>query len=123
VVYRQTNQAAGSVLPSILDSAKRLAEQNGERAPADVRYVQSTRAAANEVMTGSRVVDTDPSVIVVTMSGRFVGYPAKVPAGQPLPAGGSLTAVYDANTGDLTDWSITPVAPGLSALGALRHAG
>ena len=71
-----------------------------------MRYVVSTRAAANGVMTGSRTVDMDPTVVVVTMSSdKFVGHTAKVPPGQPLPTGQFLTAVYDANTGELTETS------------------
>jgi len=91
--------------------------------PTNIKHVQSTRSAATGVVTGSRVVDSDPSVIVVTMtSKRFVGNLAKVPAGQPLPIGQFLTAMYDANTGELTDWSITPSAPTLSTLGTVQDA-
>ncbi len=118
VVYKQSKQVSASVLGSVLDSAKRLAGQNGEPMPAAVSYVQSTRADASAVMSGSRTVDSNPSVVVVTMSGRFVGHAAKVPPGQALPTGNYLTAAYDAQTGELTDWSITASAPAVSALGA-----
>ena len=108
VVYERTAQVTAETLSSVLEAARQLAAQNGEPAPQDLRYVQSTRAAATGGLT-----DTDPSVVVVTMSGRFVGHAAKVPPGGRLPTGKFLTAVYDAGTGELTDWSITPQAPEL----------
>lgn len=108
MVYQQKAQVTAKTLSSVLDAARRLAAQNGEPAPQAVRSVRSTRVAA----TGG-VTDTDPSVVVVTMSGQFVGHAAKVPPGGRLPTGKFLTAVFDAGTGELTDWSITPQAPEL----------
>lgn len=95
-----------------------LAAKNGVPYPTNVRYVTSTRQAANRLLAGAQV-DSDEAVTVFEMDGSFVGQGASVPRGAKLPTGSALTVVIDDSTGRILDWGIPPQGVDLTPLGAV----
>lgn len=102
-----------------VEVAKRVATANGESSPSDGLVTRSRRQTAQEVVTGANV-DSDEDVYVVELHGRFVGYMASVPAGAPLPKGGTVIVTIGSETGEILDWSLGDRRPDLSILGATR---
>ena len=65
---------------------------------------------------GGAQVDTDQRVFVVRLRGNFVGYEAPVPAGLAPPHGPYLEIVDDADTKQMTDWTISALPHDLTPL-------
>ncbi|PZG53119.1 hypothetical protein C1I98_06055 [Spongiactinospora gelatinilytica] len=79
-----------------------LGKGNAEQKPA-MRVVKSTRKAAQP---GARLT-TDQAAYVVQAIGNFTADMAPRPPNAKAPTGTVLTMVVDAQTGELTDWSLT----------------
>jgi hypothetical protein len=84
-----------------------FAKANGESAPDDGVVVSGKRRDVISATMGGAEVDTSQDVFVVRLHGNFVGYTAPRPAGVAAPHGNYLEIVYDAETKEMTDWSIS----------------
>lgn len=100
------------------DVAVKVAAMHGEKKPAGIAVVKSKRGAAQRLVGGGAVVDTDQAVHVIRMSGDFVG---SAPKGAPLPRGNTMTITVDAANGEVTDLSISRERKDLSKLGAVKQ--
>ena len=69
---------------------------------------------------GDRVSGPPKDVFVLTAKGRFTGYLAHVPPGQPFPTGSALSLTVEARTGKVLGWSLTSTPPNLAPLGSPR---
>jgi hypothetical protein len=94
-----------------------FAKANGESAPDGGVIVSGNRGDVVSTTMGGAQVDTNQDVFVVRLHGNFVGYEAPRPAGVAPPHGHYLEIVYDAQTKQLTDWSISAAPQDLSHLG------
>jgi hypothetical protein len=117
--HRSTAIAVQPVTTSTVRAmATRTAKVLGDSEPANATYVRTNRGAAGQLV-GAKV-DTDQSVYVIQMTGKF-----KVPAspgagtGHPAPTGTVLTVTVDAATGQVQDWGIDTTAPKLGTLGSV----
>ncbi|RBQ21632.1 hypothetical protein DP939_02670 [Spongiactinospora rosea] len=91
----------------------KLGKGNAEQKPA-MRMVKSTRRAAQP---GARLT-SDQATYVIQATGKFTADLAPRPPKAPAPTGTVLTMVVDAQTGELTDWSLTKKLPrDLASLG------
>jgi len=95
-----------------------FAKANGEDAPDGVVIVSGNRGDVVSATMGGAQVDTNQDVFVVRLHGDFVGYEASRPAGVEPPHGHYLEIVYDAETKQLTDWSLSARPQDLTGL---RH--
>ncbi|GAA0989655.1 hypothetical protein GCM10009555_073970 [Acrocarpospora macrocephala] len=93
--------------------ARRLASRHKEENPANIRYIASTRQEALAETTASRV-SGDASVYVIQMEGNFLRHTRH---GLKPIVGNSITIIVDAETGQVTDWSMSPRSHDLSRLG------
>ena len=84
-----------------------FAQANGESAPDGGVIVSGNRGDVVTATMGNAQVDTNQDVFVVRLHGNFVGYEAPRPAGVAPPHGHYLELVYDAQTKQLTDWSLS----------------
>jgi hypothetical protein len=100
-------------------SALEFAKQNGDDKPA-LQVVSTKRKAANDVALSGAKVDSDEDVHVIQMRGNFTGHMTSRPKGHKAPTGKVLTMVYNATTGELTDWSLSPDARDLAKLGSVK---
>lgn len=94
-----------------------FAKANGENAPDGGVIVSGNRGDVVSATMGGAQVDTDQGVFVVRLHGNFVGYQAPRPAGVAPPHGNYLEIVYDAQTKQLTDWSLSGQPQDLTRLG------
>jgi hypothetical protein len=94
-----------------------FAKSNGESAPDSGVIVSGNRGDVVTATMGGARVDTNQDVFVVRLHGNFVGYEAPHPAGVAPPHGHYLEIVYDAQTKQLTDWSLSASPQDLSHLG------
>ena len=94
-----------------------FAAANGENAPDGGIIVSGNRGDVVTTTMGGAQVDTNQDVFVVRLHGNFVGYEAPRPAGVAPPHGHYLEIVYDAQTKQLTDWSLSATPQDLSHLG------
>jgi hypothetical protein len=109
--------AAGPISEAqAVETAKQVAAANGEPSPADGVVTKSRRQAAQKVVAGANV-DSDEDVYLVELHGQFVGYMASVPAGAPLPRGGTVVVTIGSETGEILDWSLGDRRADLSKLG------
>jgi hypothetical protein len=97
--------------------AERFATVAGDVHPSTIRYVKTTRQAANKLV-GTKV-NADQPVYMIQMTGTFAVPAAKVPTGGSAPKGTTLTVTVDAATGQVDDWGIDSTMHNLSALGTV----
>lgn len=111
-------QAAATAPSSadLLQAARAVASQYGEKAPTGVQAVTTTRKAAQRAV-GAASVDGDQATYLVQMQGSFVG---RAPKGAPLPRGNTMTVTVDATTGEVTDLSLGTTRQDLKKLGAVK---
>lgn len=84
-----------------------LARDNGDGAPRTMVAVHTTRSAVQASAPSLVSSGGAESVVLVSMTGHFVGYAASGPSGAAIPTGSALTVVYNPATKEITDWSIT----------------
>lgn len=101
-------------------SALEFAKQNGEANPTAVQAVSAKRRAVNDVLLSGAKVDTDSDVHVIQMKGNFTGHMASRPKDSKAPTGKVMTLVYDATTGEVTDWGLSPDAKDMARLGSVK---
>jgi hypothetical protein len=94
-------------LTALRADALAFAEANGERAPDGGVFVSGKRRDVISATMGGAEVGTSQDVFVVRLHGDFVGYAAPRPAGVSPPHGHYLEIVFDAETEEMTDWSIS----------------
>jgi hypothetical protein len=94
-----------------------FAKMNGESAPDGGVIVSGNRGEVVSATMGGAQVDTNQDVFVVRLHGSFVGYEAPRPAGVAPPHGSYLEIVYDAQTMELTDWSLSAQPQDLTRFG------
>ncbi|WP_344479906.1 hypothetical protein [Nonomuraea monospora] len=94
-------------------TARQLAGAHQEQNPKNLRYIASTRQATLAATTPSRPVG-DASVYVIQMEGDFQRHVRH--AKEPL-RGTSMLILIDAETGQVTDWSISAQPFDLRELG------
>jgi hypothetical protein len=92
-----------------------MGAMNGEANPTQGLVYSGSHQFVERTLSGATVADDVP-VFAVVVRGAFVGYMAHV-AGGHLPRGSVLTITFDANTLEVTDWSIRGNAPDVSRLG------
>lgn len=105
---------SGSGNEPTADTAKGLALQFGESAPARATYVETTIGLASH---GAVLVDPGRKVFCIQMSGTFKSRSARAPRGRSAPAGKSLEVYIDSTTGGIVGYSLRPSARDLSTLG------
>ncbi|TYB62639.1 hypothetical protein FXF51_24680 [Nonomuraea sp. PA05] len=93
--------------------ARQLAEAHQEQDPRNLRYIVSTRQAALAATTPSRPVG-DASVYVIQMEGSFE---RRLRHREEPLRGRFMMILVDAETGQVTDWSISAQPFDLSELG------
>jgi hypothetical protein len=114
-----TQEASAPAAPStqqradLTAIAQHMASIHKEQNPVNIRYTASTRQAALTATTRSRPTG-DVSVYVIQMEGHFQKQLRHTK--EPL-LGTSMTILVDAQTGQVTDWSIAPEPDDLSQLG------
>lgn len=95
----------------------RLAALNGSTNPTGGLVYSSGHVLAQTVLTGDTVTD-DRAVFSVVLHGHFVAYEVRGPHGE-VPAGSILAITFDANTLEVTDWSLQSMVRGdINALGS-----
>jgi hypothetical protein len=132
-VHAQTTQ--GCTLPSatpavstpatsgsMADAANRVARMLGDSQPGSMSYVKTTRQKASTTASGGRV-NTDQSVYLIELPGKFTTPAARVPQGKKAATGSNLTVTVDAANGQVLDWGITNTPTTLSTLGAVSALG
>ncbi len=116
----RTNRTVASPTPAQIvvarDLALKIAAANGEPDPRAVHLVPTTRASANALDTGA-TVNTDESVLMVSMQGDFTAKGASGPSHGFAPKGRVLTFTFDPATGVMLDMSVGPISPNLAQLG------
>jgi hypothetical protein len=126
-----TSHAASGLTRSQLEGiAFGHAKMDGEPSPCNVRAVITTHGEAMSVMyPGSPAgafncaVPDDTQVYMITMTGRFAAYGARIPRGASLPTGTQETLVVDMQ-GQVVDFSLRgPNSPGpdLGKAGTVMH--
>ena len=103
----------------LIEMASDLARSMDDPHPQSVTYVRSTRARANEVISGA-YVNSDQAVFVLMLEGRFRYTNSYVPRGNLAPTGRYVTAVIDASDHTIVDLGIGNERPDLSALGSVH---
>lgn len=96
--------------------ARKVALANGGSAPQSGQVIATTRGAANAIDTGA-TVDTNQDVFMVTLRGRFVAAFSPHPKTGEKLKGTVLSFIYDPAAAQITDISVGPVHPDLTALG------
>jgi alkanesulfonate monooxygenase SsuD/methylene tetrahydromethanopterin reductase-like flavin-dependent oxidoreductase (luciferase family) len=112
-----TAGASPAEIQQLRADALAFARANGEDAPDHGIVVSGRRREVVAATMGGAEVDTDQDVFVVRLHGNFVGYEASVPARVGPPHGHYLELVYDAETKQMTDWSISASPQDLTRLG------
>lgn len=107
---------AATEIAAARELALRIAAANGEPSPRAIHLVPTTRGAANGLDTGA-TVNTDESVLMVSMQGDFVAKFASGPTHGFTPKGTFLTFTYDPASGAVLDMSVGPLRPNLAQLG------
>ncbi len=90
------------------------------------RYIGTTRAGFHAFMGDGTLTSSDESntrVIVVYVTGKFVGFNAKVPRGAALPKGNAIIFAWDPATKKITDWGIPSASEGVNAASLGRTIG
>lgn len=105
-------------LDAIAVAALEEARSAGDATPTDVRYVRSTRAAANRLLFAGTMVESDQPVYVVSLRGNFMYNGPRPPEVEP-PRGTRLTLIYDARTLELTEHAFGSEVD-IAELGAVR---
>jgi hypothetical protein len=116
--FGQAPVAAGAPVPAqavarLTAIAHRAAAINGDRDPAWITAVATTRAKA---LTSATPGDFVPGaarveVFLITMRGHFTAGDATVPSGAKAPTGRYLSLVIDAKTFQGLDFGISPGPP------------
>lgn len=102
-------------LAAIRDVTIRMASLNGVASPSGGLVFSSSHKLAQMVLSGDTVTDDGP-VFSVVVRGDLVGYMAHTATGA-LPSGSVMTITFDANTLEVTDWSLLRTMPSLTLLG------
>jgi hypothetical protein len=103
-------------MAAIRDVAIRMSSLNGVATPTGGMVFSSSHKIAETVLTGDTVMDDVP-VFAVVVHGSFIGFMAHTASGA-FPTGTTLTITFDANTLEVTDWSLVHIMPGnLGSLG------
>ncbi|TWE12908.1 hypothetical protein [Rudaeicoccus suwonensis] len=105
--FAATQSAAAIGTSGARQAALNLARDNGDGAPRTMVAVRTTRSAVQASAPSLVSSGGAESVVVVSMTGHFVGYAASGPSGAAIPTGSALTVVYNPATRAVTDWSIT----------------
>jgi hypothetical protein len=92
-------------LDQVRSISSRAAESLGEHAPANVTVLRTTRGAAVALGNGARVGSDGPAYLV-TMHGQFTANEPR-PRGAPAPEGTVVSLVLDADTLELTDYTVS----------------
>jgi hypothetical protein len=82
-----------------------VAAQSGDAHPTSVTYVNSTRQAA-QTLISQDVVGSDQPVAVVEMVGSFSAVDIPVPKGEARPGGTVLILTVDPSNGSVIDMSV-----------------
>jgi hypothetical protein len=107
----------GATLTKMENTAWSFASLNGGDVPKTADVVLSSRQSSENTVGGGDQVDSNQSVYVVQMAGRFIAYMASRPPGAKAPRGAALSFNFDPATGQVTDWGIDAKPYDLSALG------
>ncbi|HVV12024.1 hypothetical protein [Amycolatopsis sp.] len=99
-------------------TAGRLARALGESQPGAMQYVKTSRQRAATATSGESV-NSDNSVYVVQMSGKFTVPAARIPKGAKAPTGSRLTVTINSTSGQVQDWSISNTDHDLARLGTV----
>lgn len=99
------------------DIAPKFAQAYGGSPASSASSVATTRSAAN-ALQGADVVGDQP-VVLLELKGNFTGKHVSAPKGVDPKSitGNTLTADFDAATGQLLDWRISSTSHALSRLG------
>jgi hypothetical protein len=97
------------------------AHASGDDAPSQLRWVRTTRGAAELLTAGANVgADEKQDVYVIQMHGHFQAKYARIPTGAKIPVGTVLTITFDATTGFVTDYGLTDADTDLEPLGPVH---
>jgi hypothetical protein len=103
-------------LAAMRDIAITMSSLNGVASPSGGLVFSARHQMIQTTLTGDKVLDDQPAFAVV-VHGNFIGYTAHTPTGV-VPTGTILTITFDANTLQVTDWSLQHLfAGGLASLG------
>jgi hypothetical protein len=111
-----------NAVPKLTDLSRRIAMTTGNQSVAPSNAVLTHRQMASAAAAGA-IVNSDQAVYLVQLEGQFTALTARVPAGQPAPAGRYLTFTVDASTGFVLDWGVSDTSADLSALGPVTDLG
>jgi hypothetical protein len=121
-IFLERGMASGvPASPNLQKTVQRFANELGDSLPARAEYVQTTRSQANGLIGAT--VDSNESVYLVVLQGKFSISSARVPPGQPSPSGSNAVSVIDGHTGKVVDFGVTEqsVYQGLASLGTVRQ--
>jgi hypothetical protein len=113
-----------AVTSAAVGQFRRLAADNGERHPRNLRYVVTTAGAADRVTSGAadQAGEAAEPVILLVAQGRFDGGTIKHPPGY-VSSGTVLTETALLSTARSIGWSISDTLPDLASLGPVVSAG
>jgi hypothetical protein len=104
----------------IVSLAKTMAAQMGDATPSAAQYVQTSRGAAESLLSGN-TVDTNSTVILVVLHGKFRDPYARMPKGAPAPTGTEINFTVNPITHVILDFGISnQPMNNLSILGKLE---
>lgn len=90
----------------IVSLAKKMATQMGDATPSKAQYVQTSRGAAESLLSGN-TVDTNSKVILVVLHGKFRDLSARMPKGAPAPTGTEINFTVNPITHAILDFGIS----------------
>jgi len=115
-VVRAGDAPDPGALAAMRDVAISMSSLNGVGTPTAGLVLSADHELVQSTLTGDKVLDDLP-VFAVVIHGNFIGYMAHTPTGV-VPTGPILTITFDANTLEITDWSIQHLFAGsLTSLG------
>ncbi|GAA0330866.1 hypothetical protein NE235_21095 [Actinoallomurus spadix] len=116
--HNTPSEARPATPGSINTTLRSLAKSNGEPSPGKIETTETSEPKVQ--LIGKRAIQKQVPVTVVQTSGNFIGYQARVPAGNKLPHGKFLTMTIETSSGDLLDWGISSHPINLSIYGAVQ---
>lgn len=118
-VHAGAHTQSGVLPPAIRENMASYTSQFGRNVTSTVEFVEASRSAAQKVIRGSVIEDSQP-VYVVQAMGDFVYTAGFVRPGDPAPAGKYLVITFSASTGMMLDLGVMPSSADLGKIGVVR---